>query len=484
MKKMLKGPVRKYWRLLPAAIAAGVVLAAILFYAKQPYVGSFEYIRKGEDLFNKGKVKESIRYFEKAYASSPANKDIRSSIVYAYSEYALLLAEAKEYGEAINYLVKARDIEPNSSTARNLAIMYSKRAASPAPGNDSAGAKADFKRARETASVSESASRNLSISLYNDAVASFKEGRDAFAITLLKESLLAYEDASAPELLGDIYNKRAEFEKARFYYSKAAEISPGNGKVSEKLEKVAKKMTLAGAEESSQSPHFDLRYEKDMRLDEAQLRKILELCYFDVGNDLKYFPDSRTIIFFYSSGNFKNIFRMPSMVRAFYDGNIHIPLPGAISNAEELTNYIYHEYTHAAVSAMTNNNCPVWLSEGLAVWEEYKGKDALISDLAGKAIDENAGFSINALDKEFKDKSGGEKTQRARYLLAYSIVKYMVDNWGIEGVRNILAEIKDGRHVVNAIEDEFLLSEKEFEKRWQQYVSKKYLKEASAEVIL
>jgi len=476
MQKMPKRPAVRYWRLLLPAIAAGVVIAAAAFYTKQANVGSFEYIRKGEDLFNQGRIKESIRYFEKAYASSPDNKDIRSSIVYSYSEYAFKLAGAKDYGAAINYLAKARDIEPNSSAAQNLAIMYSKKAASLIEKSDRAGAKADLERARETASVSEGASRNLSISLYNDAVAYFKKGKDAFAITLLKESLLAYEDGSTLELLGDIYNKRTEFEKAHFYYSKAAAVSSDNAKIREKLAKVAKSMVLAKEEESSQSPHFDLRYEKDMRLDEARLRKILELCYFEVGKDLKYFPDSKTVIFFYSYDNFKNIFRMPSMVRAFYDGNIQIPLPGVISNEEELASYIYHEYTHAAVSAMTNNNCPAWLSEGLAVWEEYKGKEEFISGLLGKSIDENTGFSISALDKEFRFKSGDENMQRLHYLLAYSVVKYIVDNWGIEGVRNILAQIKDGRHVVNAIEDEFLLSEKEFEKRWRQYVLKKYLK--------
>lgn len=483
MRKMPKKPTKERWPVLAVVLLASAIVSAAL-YTRQANVGSFEYVRKGEDLFNKGKVKESIKYFEKAHLSSPENKDIKANIVHAYSVYASGLAESKDYDAAIKYLTKAHNIGSNSSTARNLAIMHSKRAQSASEKGDLAVVKEDLERARQVASVSDNASKNFSISLYNDAISYFKEGRDAFAIMLLKESLLIYEDASALELLGDIYYKRTDFEKARFYYGKAAALYADNKVLREKTEKAVKKIMLSREERSSQSPHFDLRYEKSMRLDEERLRKILELCYFDVGNDLKYFPDSKTVIFFYSYDNFRNIFKTPSIVRAFYDGNIHIPLPGTISNEEELAGYIYHEYTHAAISAMTNNNCPVWLSEGLAVWEEYKGKDDAVSELLSKSIDENTVFSINTLEKEFKNKNGDEKMQRSHYLLAYSIVKYMVDNWGIEGVRNLLAEIKDGRHVVNAIEDEFLLSEKEFEVRWQQYISKTYLKEASAESIL
>ena len=174
---------------------------------------------------------------------------------------------------------------------------------------------------------------------------------------------------------------------------------------------------------------------------------------------------------------------MPSVVRAFYDGNIRIPLPEAMLSGEELSTYIYHEYTHAVVSAKTDNNCPVWLSEGLAVWEEYRDRDAAMVELFNKSIYKTS-LSLGEMDKAFKVKDNSEENLRSYYLLAYSVVKYIVDNWGIESMRNILVRIKGGQHIINAIDDEFLLSEKEFEKRWQRYVLEKYLKQARSGALL
>ena len=99
--------IKKYSKVLLAAIAASIVLISALSYIKLPQTGSFEYVRKGEDLFHKGKIKEAIRYFEKAYASSPENKDIITNLIYAYSEYGAGFAETKGYDKAIEYLNKA-----------------------------------------------------------------------------------------------------------------------------------------------------------------------------------------------------------------------------------------------------------------------------------------------------------------------------------------------------------------------------------------
>ncbi|MCM8761190.1 MAG: hypothetical protein NC933_03555 [Candidatus Omnitrophica bacterium] len=61
-------------------------------------------------------------------------------------------------------------------------------------------------------------------------------------------------------------------------------------------------------------------------------------------------------------------------------------------------------------------------------------------------------------------------------VLAYTLVEYIVDEWGLPGLRDILSKIAGGQHAVNAIDDAFLMSEKEFERRWGAFVENKYLK--------
>ncbi len=472
-----KRPVKEYleWLLLATSIVviiSGLRQARASFWPSQ--IGSFEYVRKGEYLLDKGNFRESIKYFEKAYESSPENNTIISELIDAYFKYASYFVESKDYKNAIDYLTKAYNVRPGSSTIQNLAIMYSEKAVSEVH-SDLAAAKADFKNARDIAASSAIASKNLSTTLFNEAVTAFKSGNDGLAITFLKEASLAYKNNPTLKLLGDIYYRRTELERARLYFGKALAMDPHDAAAREKLQKITKELRLAKTEELKDFEHFEMRCDKGLPVDANILKGSLERCYLDVGKDFKYFPDSKTIIFIYSQDDFKNVFKLPSGVRAFYDGNIRIPLPGRVLSEGELSRYIYHEYTHAVISALTDNNCPVWLNEGLAMWEEYKDRDDAVFLLFSRFVNEKQ-VSLNSLYSAFNPDGNAEKEPRTDYLLAYSMVKYIIDNWGIEGMRNLLARIKDGRHFVNAVDDEFLLSEKELESRWKNYVIKRYLR--------
>ena len=155
----------------------------------------------------------------------------------------------------------------NSSTIQNLAIMYSKRAISKAERDDMPASRKDFENALKTASCSSPALSNLSISLYNDAIANVKEGKDDLGIMLLKESDLAYPSVATFESLGDVYYKKTDLEKARFYYGKALAYDPQDIKIKKKMQKAVKELELAGREESKESPHFELRYDKSLQVD-------------------------------------------------------------------------------------------------------------------------------------------------------------------------------------------------------------------------
>ncbi|MCX5686831.1 MAG: hypothetical protein NTW09_05190 [Candidatus Omnitrophica bacterium] len=458
--------------LLLAAVVSAAVSTVFNWYSETAgrQVGSFEYVRKAENLIENGRLQDAIRYLEKAHSSSPENEVIAAQLANTYSLYSDRLARSDKYETAIGSLKRACDVRPCSKTAQALAIMYSKRAISRARG-DPAGTKADLENARQAASSSAIASRNLSVSLFNDAVAESKAGKDGIAIVLLKESSLTYKDASFLELLGDIYYKNADFEKARFYFGRALAMSSENAPLKRKFRKVVKEVSLAKTEESRDFAHFELRYDKDLAVDASSVKEILDRCYLDVGGDLKYFPDSKTVVFLYSPSDFRRIFALSPAARAFYDGSIRIPLSEKALTGKQLTSHIYHEYTHAVVYARTGSNCPVWLNEGIAVWEEHK-KDPAISYIFARLVDKD-NISLAFLHMPFDQ--GDEKEVRARYLVAYSAVKYIIATSGLAGLNVILSRIKEGLHVINAIEDEFLISEKEFERRWKNYAVRTYL---------
>ncbi len=443
--------------------------------------GSFEYIRKGEALLDKGKHIEAIKYYEMAHASSPENDAIKNGLVYAYSSYAVKTAESEKYDVSIKYLSKAHDIAGSVYTRQNLSLMYAKKAVVEARNSGRAKAQEDLDMACEIAGDSVACGRSLGIALFNDAVGEFKAAREDNAIMLIRAALSVYADSRIYEFLGDIYYRKTELEKAGIYFDKAAKLDPDNKKLAEKCEKVLKEEALSVNEKANILPYFDLRYDKDLPVNADLTAKILERAYFDVGKDLAFFPGTRTVVFFYSEKDFRDIFKMRDMVRAFYDGNIRMPLPASVSDVKEFLSYLCHEYTHAIVSAKTNNNCPVWLSEGIAVYEEFKWTRPGAAVNISKNTDDMPEISIQTIEQIFKDPGTGSNKLVLAYMLACTAIEYITDNWGMKGLNGVLEALARGSHAGNAMDDEFLLSEKEFNRRWSDFVTKKYVQKKEAQ---
>src|SRR3989338_1214295 len=175
-----------------AMIIFGIFKSSFFYFTKKT-PGSFEYIRHGEALLEKSRYQKAIAYFEKAYKSSPENKDIRFYLAYAYSRYAAILAEPEHYDRAIAYLVKAYDVIKEPNTVRNLALMYSRKALYEAKRDDWSAAIEDFTSARLAAHDYDTASKNLSAALFNYAVDEYKSGRERIAIICLKEEYLSHD---------------------------------------------------------------------------------------------------------------------------------------------------------------------------------------------------------------------------------------------------------------------------------------------------
>lgn len=464
--------------LISAAVLIFLILASIfLNIFPQRLTGSFEYVRKGEELFDKGKYPQAIAYFEKASQSSPDNEKIRSGLVWAYSIYSKKLAKGNKHDEAINYLNKAYSLTPNSSASQNLALAYSEKAIYEARRGDISAANGNYAKARNYALITDSVRKNLAIALYNDGIGEFRSGREDLAILCLKQSSFIYQDPKTFEMLGDIYYRRSELKMARYYWHKALSLNPGNSDLSQKLKRLTKEMALASGGLGTSTPHFEIRYSKSLIIDRPLASETLEKAYDDIGKDLGYFPEKKTKVFFYSKEEFGDTFNMPYFVKAFYDGSIKMPAPSAELDKTRFSSYIYHEYTHAIVSAKTNNNCPVWFSEGIAVWEEFKKEGNEIEKIVGN-IRTRPEISFKFLNESFVSEEIDYR-KAVSYIVAYTLVDFIVDEWGMRGLRGLLKRLADKQHIVNAIDDEFLISESEFENRWRDYAAGKFFKNNS-----
>lgn len=432
--------------------------------------GSFEYVRRGEDLLEKKQFTRAIAEFEKAYGISPDNEDVQSNLIYGYTEYARSIG-SKDYDKALEYLKKAAAIRLDEYTAQNFAVMQTDAAFEAAKSGRRALALEGFGLSREAVDGFTRAAKNLSVWLFNKGVEARNAHNDELAILCVKESLLINEEPLAFEFLADLYYGSNDFDGAIFYYKRSL-ASLNEPRVAEKLSKVEREAAISSSLKRASSPHFEFRYEEGLIVDTSVVTDVIEKAYESVGKALDLFLKDATTVYIYSEKNFRRIFKLPDMVRAFYDGNIRMPYPDGVKEKEALRQYLFHEFTHAVVSAKTENRCPEWFNEGLAVWQQA-GK--IMPEGVIPALNEmvESDVSLADLDAAFKGEASGDIAKY--YLYSYSVVLFIIDEWGEVAIRKLLDRIKNGQHIINAIDDQFLMSEREFEGRWRSYASSKLI---------
>lgn len=456
-----------------SAIILVISLKVNPFLFNQNNIGSFEYIRTGEGLADKGRYAEAVGYFEKAFEASPESDIIKANLAWIYTVYAKELSSSDNPDRAVYFFNKAHELKRNSATAQNLAMAYIRRAVVDLRRGEWSKGIESCTTARELVSDSRRASENIGVYLYNEAQKEMKAGRDTIAVLLLSESFLASESKYPFDLLGDIYYQRNDLEQAAFYWGKALEMDPDNAALAEKTGRIAKEMDLARTQQKSDMGRFELHYDSKLKFDVQQVEEALKKAYLKAGKRLAYLPEGKTAVFLYSEDDFRKLFNLSAHVRAFYDGSIRMPMPQGALAGDELRQFIEHEYAHAVLSALTENNCPSWLGEGVAVSMQVDGEIPRIKDVILK-MRAASKLSLAYLETAFK---GDDPDLGDYYLIAYTVVQYITDTFGYEGLRGILKRMKSGQHFVNAMDDQLLMSEGEFERRWLEYVERKFLTE-------
>jgi len=79
-------------------------------------------------------------------------------------------------------------------------------------------------------------------------------------------------------------------------------------------------------------------------------------------------------VILYTDKQFRDITGAPEWAGGGFDGQIRLPVRGALQNVQEFDRLLTHELSHAILRAVAARNVPVWLNEGLAM--HFAGDDA------------------------------------------------------------------------------------------------------------
>ncbi|MCG2675641.1 tetratricopeptide repeat protein [bacterium] len=329
-----------------------------------------------------------------------------------------------------------------------------------------------------------------------DGIAYMKEGKYKEAIEEFKDAAEEIEDEyDIPEdeeareslvtvyhWLATAYTKNNMPQKAKETYQKILEISSLDVKAREELDrnKLGKKKREKEIESKfleKESTHFTLKFEgtEEREYEAPEILAILEEAYKKVGADLGYYPQEKTVCIIYpSKEKFRYVTDTHYWTGGLYDGKIRVPLSIELDEAEHFKRTLVHEYTHHVIHGKTKDNCPSWLNEGLAQYEdrdyeEDREKEEKRMEVLTQSLEENTLVPLKRITPLFQ--TGDTELVNLAYYESYSVVKYLIKRYGLKGVNRLLEKLGEGTSIDKALEEVFRIDYQALDKEWHKFLA-------------
>jgi tetratricopeptide (TPR) repeat protein len=146
-------------------------------------------------------------------------------------------------------------------------------------------------------------------------------------------------------------------------------------------------------------------------------------------------------------------------------------------NAQRPTNWkalLWHEFCHVVTLNLTNNKMPRWLSEGMSVYEELQRDPTwgqrMDPEYRGMILGDKL-TPIGELSAAFLSPPTPNHLQFAYYESAL-VVEFIVDQYGLESIKAILADLAKGQEI-NAAISKHAAPIKEIEEQFETFARKR-----------
>ncbi|HNW39247.1 MAG TPA: peptidase MA family metallohydrolase [Candidatus Omnitrophota bacterium] len=138
-----------------------------------------------------------------------------------------------------------------------------------------------------------------------------------------------------------------------------------------------------------------------------------------------------------------------------------------------LHNVLPHELAHIIFIEMVGYNnpaVPLWLHEGVASFQE-KDIRVIKADLAER-INSGDYLDFKALNS-FEIRAADDAKVRLFYIESYSLVKYLVSEYGKEAFVNFCRNLRDSRNLTAALSKTYSIKNlQDFEESWKKFILK------------
>jgi hypothetical protein len=213
-----------------------------------------------------------------------------------------------------------------------------------------------------------------------------------------------------------------------------------------------------------QTEHFIIKYRPE---DENIIRDTARMFEdsYQLGLEKYGFKaEQRIVVVIYKDQNefwsYQRSIQGQAVMGLYNMGTIHILSPNTYTNDKESpiayfkkNGPVLHEYIHKVADEITGGNIELWLTEGLALYEEYEQY----------GIEWAPGFEYERYFNSQEMREGfmeAEETQS--YRQSYDMMKYLIDVYGIEKLQLLLVDLGKGIGMNEAFTSIYGMSADEF----------------------
>jgi len=279
-------------------------------------------------------------------------------------------------------------------------------------------------------------------------VAAHLQGRDADASVYLRKAV-QYDPALTPasSLLGELAYREGNLDLAIKTYEAALVHSPRNDTLKDRLEAWKREASSYRSYETLKDDRFSVMFDGpvEQRL-AVRATSVLANAFWRVGKLIGAYPGAPINVILYTEQQFRDVTGAPEWAGGRFDGQIRLPVRGALQNLPEFDRVLTHELTHAMVGSVASRNVPAWLHEGLAMYFEGYDAQALERGLTSARVF----VPLAALQDTFGRLNEAQAT--VAYAQSFFATNVLLDRIGQPGLAQLLQDLDAGQTMSEAVQ--------------------------------
>lgn len=213
-----------------------------------------------------------------------------------------------------------------------------------------------------------------------------------------------------------------------------------------------------------ETPNFIVKYKEPDENVVRETAAMFEKSYETAEKEFQYSAKDKTVVILYKDQNefwnYQSSITGQAVMGLYNMGTIHVLSPNAYEDQEpsameyfEKNGPVLHEYTHKVVDELTDGNIELWLTEGLALYEEYKYNDCEWAP----GFEYERYFDAEEMRAGFMD---ADETQV--YKQSLDMVRYLIETQGLDKMQELLQLLKSGKSTDQAFEMVYGMTADEF----------------------